>query len=103
AKPQWVPILHLPFGLSLTLAERTLEKLGKSGLYRLVQMQRVIWAEKRNGRLRLRKSHAGSPDSLDSIRQMYDRCDGRYPDAQVRAARRQAKRGQARDVGKAAS
>jgi hypothetical protein len=91
AKPEWRAILHLPFGLSLSAAEAALANLGKPGFYRLVHMQRVIWAEKENGTLRLRKSHAGSPQSLDKIRQMFDRCAGRYPLEEVSAARRRQK------------
>ncbi len=90
-RPEWVAMLHLPFGKSLTAAENAVEKLGKPGFYRVVQVQRVIWAEKEAGRLRLRKSHASSPESLDSIRQIFERCDGQYPVEEVREARRKAK------------
>jgi hypothetical protein len=38
----WVEILHLPFGRSLTDAEAAVKNLGTPGLYRVVQMQRVI-------------------------------------------------------------
>ena len=93
---QWRPILHLPFGQSLTAAENALAKLAKPGLYRLVQTQRVIWAEKQEGDLRLRKSHAGSPESLDRIRQMFDRCAGKYPIEEVRKARQAARKNRAR-------
>ena len=88
AQPEWVPIHHLPFGASLTAAENALEKLGTPGFYRLVQIQRVIWAEKEGSKLRLRKSHAGSPESLASIRKMFERSGGRYPVEEVREARR---------------
>jgi len=91
AAPAWVAVLHLPFGTSLTAAETAVEGLGP-GFYRVVQMQRVIWAEKEDGKLRLRKSHAGSPDSLESMARMFDRCGGVYPIEEVREARRQAKR-----------
>jgi hypothetical protein len=83
----------LPFGLSLTAAERELERLGKPGLYRLVQTQRVVWCEREGpGPLTLRKSHASSPRSLKGIEEMFDRTEGVYPAAEVRAARREAKR-----------
>ena len=88
APAQWVAVLHLPFGESLTAAEARIEKLGKPGFYRVVLMQRVIWAEKQGKKLRLRKSHAGSPKSLDDIRKMFERCGGRYPVKEVRKARR---------------
>jgi len=86
-KEEWVAIAHLPFGLSLTAAENALAKLDKPGFYRLVQMQRVIWAEKENGKIRLRKSHATTPEGLDRQRQMFDRAGGRFPVEEVRAHR----------------
>ena len=91
ARPRWTAVLQLPLGTSLTAAENTVERLGP-GFYRVIQMQRVIWAEKEDGQLRLRKSHAGSPDSLEKMRQMFDRCNGVYPVEEVREARRRTKR-----------
>jgi len=88
---EWVPVVHLPFGTSLTAAEKAVERLGP-GFYRVVQMQRVIWAENEDGKLRLRKSHAGSPESLAKMSQMFERCGGVYPVEEVREARRRAKR-----------
>jgi hypothetical protein len=96
APPEWVGILVLPFGATLTEAEQALAELDHPGFYRVVQLQRVIWAERENGRLQLRKSHAGSPESLDRMRQMFERCGGRYPHEEVRAARRKAKKDRAR-------
>src|SRR3954466_1373314 len=90
-QPAWTPILHLPFGASLTAAEEALAKLGRPGFYRLGQMQRGIWAEQDGDTIRLRKAHAGSPQGLDEMRQMFERCDGRYPLEEVRETRRQAK------------
>jgi hypothetical protein len=92
ARPDWVAVLHLPFGESLTAAETAIERLGKPGFYRIVQTQRVIWAELEANGLRLRKSHAGSPESLDNMRQTFERTGGRYPVEEVRDARRQAKK-----------
>jgi hypothetical protein len=96
APPQWVAVGVTAFGASLTAAEQALAKLGKPGFYRMVHTQRVIWAEKEGGKLRLRKSHAGSPKSLDGLRQMFERCGGKYPLAEVQEARREAKRDRAR-------
>jgi hypothetical protein len=96
APPEWVGVLTLPFGATLTAAEQALEHLDEPGLYRVVQLQRVVWAERENGKLCLRKSHAGSPESLDGMRQMFERCGGHYPKEEVRAARRKAKGDQAR-------
>jgi hypothetical protein len=94
--PKWVAVLELPFGVSLTGAESVLRDLGKPGFYRIVHTQRVIWAEEQGGALKLRKSHAGSPESLDRMRQMFDRCAGRYPQEEVREARQQIKKNRAR-------
>ena len=91
AQPGWIAILHLSFGESLTAAENALEKLGRPGLYRLVQTQRVIWAENEGDRLHLRKSHAASPDNLDKTRQTFERCGGKYPVEEVQAARREVR------------
>ncbi len=92
APAQWVAVAQLPFGTSQTAAEKAVEGLGTPGFFRLIQMQRVIWAENVNGGgLKLRKSHASSPESLDEMRRMFERCHGKYPVEEVRAARRRAK------------
>jgi hypothetical protein len=88
---KWVEITHLPFGKSLTDAENALQNLGKPGLYRLVQMQRVIWAEQDDDDVKMRKSHAASPEGLDDIRHMFERTKGRYPIDEVKEARRKQK------------
>src|SRR5437867_2633087 len=90
-RPAWVVALVLPFGTSLTAAEQALQRLGKPGFYRLVQTQRVIWAERDGSRLRLRKSHASSPQNLEQMQEIFDRTDGRYPVEEAKAARRKAK------------
>jgi hypothetical protein len=54
-------------------------------------MQRVIWAEQERDDLRLRKSHASSPQSFDEIREMFERSKGRYPVEKVKETRRQQK------------
>ena len=90
-RPDWVVALVLPFGTSLTAAEQALERLGRPGFYRLVHTQRVIWCEREASRLRLRKAHASSPQSLKQMQQMFDRTGGQYPIEEVKAARRRAK------------
>jgi hypothetical protein len=91
-RPRWVAVAVLPFGLSLTAAEQALQRVGKPGFYRLVQTQRVVWCEASSGGVRLRKSHASSPQSLRRMQEMFDRSGGRYPTEEVQAARRAAKR-----------
>src|SRR5678816_3360033 len=88
-RPAWVAVAVLPFGLSLTEAERALERLGKPGFYRLVHTQRIVWCEQDGGRVRLRKSHAGSPQGLAGMQEMFDQSAGRYPTERVQAARRE--------------
>jgi hypothetical protein len=88
---EWVEILQLPFGRSLTEAEQALKNLDKAGLYRILQMQRVVWAERENDDLRMRKSHASSDGSLQEICQMFERTAGRYPVEEVKEARQQQK------------
>lgn len=91
APAAWVVVLQLPFGATLTAAEEALEKLGQPGFYRVVQMQRVVWAEKEKDGFKLRKSHALSPDGLRKLAEMFERCAGRYPHEEVREARRLSK------------
>ena len=95
APAEWIIVLQLPFGATLTAAEETLEKLSVPGFYRVVRMQRVIWAEVEDGAFKLRKSHASSAEGLKKMQEMFERCGGRYPHEEVRAARRlsKAKRG----------
>jgi hypothetical protein len=90
-RPAWVVAQVLPFGMSLTAAEQALQRLGKPGFYRLVHTQRVIWAEPDGPGLRLRKSHASSPQNLAKMQEMFDRTGGRYPIEEAKAARRAAK------------
>ena len=94
----WVAVCALPFGASQSDAETAIEKRGKGGFYRLVQMQRVIWAQREGGKMRLRKSHASSPEKLAETCAMFDRCKGRYPVEEIRVARREMKRRRGRST-----
>jgi hypothetical protein len=96
AKPQWIPILHLDSSQSLTKAMATLEQRGQSGLYRIVQMQRCVWAEMEGGKLRLNGSHSSSPENLAKIVDIYEREGGRRPVEKAREQRAQAKADRAR-------
>jgi len=69
----------------------TLEKRGEPGLYRIVQMQRCIWAQMEGGRLRLHGSHSSSPENLAQIVEIYEREGGRRPVEKAREQRTQAK------------
>src|SRR6185295_2871561 len=91
AAGQWTPILHLDSYQSLTTASGALEKRGRPGLYRVVQMQRCVWAETEDGKLSLHGSHASSPENLAQIVKIYEREGGRRPVEQARQARAAAK------------
>jgi hypothetical protein len=91
ATPHWVPILHLDFYQSLTKAMAALEKRGKPGLFRVLQMQRCVWAEVENGKLRLHGSHASSPENLAEVVKIFEREGGRRPVEKARQQRAKAK------------
>jgi len=78
-KKQWVAVCHLNGDQSVTDALRELERRDKPGLFRVVQMQRMVWAEKIDGKLRLRKWHANSPDTLSRTAETFDRDRGTWP------------------------
>jgi hypothetical protein len=79
AKPAWVPVLHLDAHHSLTDALLAIKEHDTEGFYRVIQTQRQVWAEKVDGKLRLRKWHAGSPEELGRTAEAYMRDGGRWP------------------------
>jgi hypothetical protein len=93
APAHWTPVLHLDSRQSLTKATQALAKRGEAGLFRIVQMQRCIWAEMEKGQLRLHGSHASSPDNLGKIVEIFEREGGRRP---VEKARQQGLRDKAK-------
>jgi hypothetical protein len=93
ASPQWIPILHLDSYQSLSKAVEALERRGEPGLFRVVQMQRCIWAEMEGKKLRLHGSHASSPESLAQIVEIYEREGGRRPMEKARQQRARVKAG----------
>jgi hypothetical protein len=68
-----------------------LEKRGEPGLFRVVQMQRCVWAEREGGKLRLHGSHASSPESLARVVEIFEREGGRRPVEKARAERAAAR------------
>lgn len=88
---QWIPILHLDSYQSLTKAMAALERRGEPGLFRVVQMQRCVWAEMEHGKLRLHGSHASSPENLAQIVEIFEREGGRRPVEKARQERAAAK------------
>src|SRR5262245_30895902 len=91
APSQWVPILHLDSYQSLTKAMAALERRSQPGLFRVVQMQRCVWAEMDGGKLQLHGSHASSPENLAQIVEIFEREGGRRPVGKARQQRVAAK------------
>jgi len=79
AQPEMVTICHVRGGWPLTEVLKELERRGGPGFFRVVQTQRVIWAEKVDGKLRLRKWHANSPETLARSARAFDRDRGKWP------------------------
>ena len=96
AAPAWIPILHLDSYQSLTKATEALAKRGQAGLFRIVQMQRCVWAEMEDGALKLHGSHASSPENLAEIVEIYEQEGGRRPVEKARQQRAEAKAKRAR-------
>src|SRR5438477_12054407 len=91
ASAQWIPILHLDSYQSLSKAVEALQRRGKPGLFRVVQMQRCIWAEIEGGKLRLHGSHASSPEHLAQVADLFEKEGGRRPVQKARLQRAQGK------------
>ena len=83
----WFPVLQLDAHQSLTKAMAALEKRGEPGLFRVLQMQRCVWAEMENGKLHLHASHASSPENLAQIVEIFEREGGRRPVEKARQER----------------
>jgi hypothetical protein len=89
---QWISILHLDSHQSLIKALEELQLRGKPNVFRILQMQRCIWAELEGGKLRLHGSHASSPESLARVVEIFEREGGRRPVEKARQQRFAAKR-----------
>jgi hypothetical protein len=76
---QWRTVCHLDARTKPTEAYRELEKRGRAGFFRIVQTQRVIWAEKTGRKLKLRKWHAMDPKTLERSVKAFDRDRGKWP------------------------
>src|SRR6266436_1653622 len=82
---------HLDSDQSLKKAVALVEKHGEPGLFRVVQMQRCIWAEVEGGKLQLHGSHASSPENLAQLVEIFEREGGRRPVEKARQERAAAK------------
>jgi hypothetical protein len=78
-EPAWVAVAHVNADQSLNDALRGIEERGKAGFFRVIQTQRQVWAEKIDGKLRLRKWHASTPESLARTAEAFLRDNGRWP------------------------
>jgi hypothetical protein len=78
-RKQWITVCHLNANQSITDALQQLERQGKAGFFRIVQTQRMVWAEKIKGKLKLRKWHANSPETLSRTAKAYERDRGKWP------------------------
>jgi len=94
-RPRWVEVCHVGGGQRLLDAIAELERLGKPGFYRVTQTLRMIWAERENGKLRMRKWHVGSPESLAQSAAAYERDGGKWPVERAREETAKKKRGRA--------
>jgi len=90
-KPQWIPIIQLDANQSVTKAIAALEKRGQPGLYRVVQTQRILWAERAGEKLKIHGSHTSSPENLAGIVEIFEREGGRRPVEKARQDRAAAK------------
>jgi hypothetical protein len=91
-KSRWTVVCHLGAEHSLSDAMRHLESLRRPGFFRVVQTQRMAWAEMGEGKLRLRRWHASSPESLTRSAEAFERDGGKYPVEKKPRARKHAKR-----------
>ena len=76
---EWVAVVHLNADRSLSDAMKEIERRDEAGFFRIVQTQRQVWAEKVDGKLRIRKWHAGSPEALARTGDAFVRDKGRWP------------------------
>jgi hypothetical protein len=73
-KRGWTTVCHVTgYGKTLTEAIKQLESLGKPGFFRITQTQRIIFAEKEKGKLRMRKWHVSTPEGLARAAEQFER------------------------------
>ena len=86
-KASWTELFHLDSYQSLTKVLAALKTRGEPGLFRVLQMQRCLWAEMEGNKLRLHGSHSSSPEGLAEIVQIFERVKGRRPVEKARPNR----------------
>jgi hypothetical protein len=76
---RWVTVSHLSGRQKLTTALAEIERRARPGFFRVVQTQRMVWAEKRDGKLHVGKRHAMDPETLSRTAAAFDRDKGKRP------------------------
>ena len=87
AQSVWKPVAHFTARQKISHAIAKLESLARPGFYRITQTQRMIWAEKINGKLKLRIWHAGTPEVLARGAAAFTRDRGKWPSKPTRKTR----------------
>ena len=77
-KPQWTAVAHIDACESLSSAIQIIQQRNRPGFFRIIQTQRQVWAEVIDGKLKLRKWHAGSPKSLARTAKAFVNDKGRW-------------------------
>jgi hypothetical protein len=75
---EWVAVAHLDASGSLSDALAEIERRDRAGLFRIIQTQRQVWAERVKGKLKVRKWHASSPQALERTTAAFAREKGRF-------------------------
>ena len=91
SEEQWVTVATLDSRRTLSDATAWIEQQEMGGFYRVLQMQRMVWAEQEEGKLKLRKWHAGTPEDLARGAEAFVRDGGKWPKdfkAKPRASRK---------------
>lgn len=78
---RWVPIKDFDAYNPLTGVIAWIESEGQPGFFRVVQTQRMIQAERIDGKLCLDRKHAGSLATLERSVQAFERDGGKWPAA----------------------
>lgn len=90
-EPRWKPIVHLDSDQTATKAIAALRLRGEAGLFRIVQVQRIVWAEREGDGLRLHGSHTSSPENLAELVRLFEEEGGRRPVEKARQDRARTK------------
>jgi hypothetical protein len=79
ATAQWITVCHLSGDKSVSDAMQQIETSGKPGFFRVIQTVRMVWAEVNNGKMKQRRWHASSPETLQRTAEAFERDGGIWP------------------------